>query len=181
MQSGMISAGKILRDKSAGTPIMFYRSHRDLWTISHFNPQAARIPIEHADIGELERDLQYARSQKSALWLVAAAYDMIAADLARRRWLDLHERPSELLEVKDEKSDFRFTLFDTLSSQRHSVAPSTISLCQGETEILLHLMLALFGCRRACSFAVPLRPDLRIGQAGEDRGQGRALRVHLEP
>jgi hypothetical protein len=91
-----------------GTPIVFHGFHPDLWTISYFNRQAAWIGIDHADIGELERSLEYARSQHTPLWLEAAAYDMIAADPNGRRWLAEHERPRELLEAKDEKHDFRF-------------------------------------------------------------------------
>lgn len=91
-----------------GTPILFYRFHPDLWTISYFNQQAAWIGIDHADIGELEHSLEYARSQRSPLWVEADAYNMIAADPSGRRWLLAHERPRELLEFKDEKHDFRF-------------------------------------------------------------------------
>lgn len=91
-----------------GTPIVFHRFHPDLWTISYFSQQAVWIGLERADAGELERDLNYARSQNKALWLEAAAYDMIAADPNGRRWLALHERPGEQLDVKDEKHDFRF-------------------------------------------------------------------------
>ena len=91
-----------------GTPILYHKFHPDLWTISYFNQQAASIEIDQADIGELERHLEYARTQNTPLWLETTAYDIIAADPSGQKWLAVHERPSELLEGKDEKHDFRF-------------------------------------------------------------------------
>lgn len=92
----------------AGTPILFHRFHPDLWTISYFNQQAAWIGIEQADISQLERHLAAAKAQNTPLWLEETAYEMISANPNAQRWLTAHERPSELIESKDEKHDFRF-------------------------------------------------------------------------
>jgi hypothetical protein len=51
----------------AGSAIVFHRFHPDLWTISYFNPQASWIGLEQADVGQMERDLAYARSQRKPL------------------------------------------------------------------------------------------------------------------
>jgi hypothetical protein len=91
-----------------GTPIMFHRFHPDLWTISYFNQQAAWIGIEQPDLNELERNLEYARSERKPLWLEATAYDLIAANPEGRRWLAMHERPGELRKFRDKKHEFRF-------------------------------------------------------------------------
>jgi hypothetical protein len=91
-----------------GTPIVYHQFHPDLWTISYFNQQAAWIGIEQADFDQLERNLEYARSERKPLWLEATAYDLIAASPSGRRWLALHEEPGKLLEFKDEKHEFRF-------------------------------------------------------------------------
>ena len=91
-----------------GTPIVFSTFHPDLWTISYFSNQAAWIGIDHVDVGELERKLDYARSQDTPLWLEASAYQLIAASPDGKQWIARHERPSELLKFKDDKHDFRF-------------------------------------------------------------------------
>ncbi len=91
-----------------GTPIVFHRFHPDLWTISYFSPQAAWIGIEEADLGQLERDLAYARTEKKPLWMEATAYDLVVASPYGQRWLAVHEVPSELLEFRDAKHEFRF-------------------------------------------------------------------------
>ncbi len=91
-----------------GTPILFHRFHPDLWTISYFSPQAAWIGIEEADLGQLERDLAYARTEKKPLWMEATAYDLVVASPYGQRWLAVHEVPSELLEFRDAKHEFRF-------------------------------------------------------------------------
>lgn len=91
-----------------GTPIVFRRFGPDLWTISYFSPGTAWIGLDHADISELDRDLDYAHSQQKPLWLEADAYRTIESNPEGRRWLSAHNRPAELLEFKDQKYDFRF-------------------------------------------------------------------------
>ena len=91
-----------------GTPIVFHRFHPDLWTISYFNQQAAWITLEQVDLGQLERDLDYARREGKPLWLEATAYDLVASDAAGRQWLSAHERPGELVEFRDTKHRFAF-------------------------------------------------------------------------
>lgn len=91
-----------------GTPILYSRFHPDLWTISYFSRQAAWIGIDHVDIADLDRRLEYAQARNVTLWLEENAYDLIAADPDGLRWLSLHEQPSRLLEFKDERHDFRF-------------------------------------------------------------------------
>jgi hypothetical protein len=91
-----------------GTPIVFHVFHPDLWTISYFNPQTSWIGIDRADIDALDRSLEYARRQKSPLWLEEGAYQMFAADPDGERWLTLHERPGERIEFKDERHHFLF-------------------------------------------------------------------------
>jgi hypothetical protein len=91
-----------------GTPIIFHRFHPDLWTISYFNMQASWISMERADIGQLERSLEYARSEKRQLWLEATAYELVMADPMGKRWLTRHQRPGMLLEFRDDKHHFHF-------------------------------------------------------------------------
>lgn len=93
---------------TAGTPIVFHQFHPDLWIISYFNPQASWIGLEQSGMGQLERNLEYARSQMSPLWLEETAYSFVSADASGQRWLAAHERPAELLEFRDRKHDFRF-------------------------------------------------------------------------
>jgi hypothetical protein len=92
----------------SGSAIVFHRFHPDLWTISYFNPQAAWIGLERADLGEMERDLAYARSQEKPLWVEQTAYELVSADSAGRRWLSEHERLDQLVRFKDEKHEFIF-------------------------------------------------------------------------
>jgi len=92
----------------AGAPIVFHRFHPDLWTISYFNPQAVWMGLDRWDLGELDRDLEYARKQNSPLWLEASAYELISADAEGRRWLAVHEKPGELILYRDPKHEFRF-------------------------------------------------------------------------
>lgn len=92
----------------AGSAIVFHRFHPDLWTISYFNSQAAWMGLERADMGELERDLAYARGQNEPLWLEQTAYDLLDGTPDGRTWLREHERPAELLRFKDEKHEFVF-------------------------------------------------------------------------
>ena len=102
----------VQRDKwPAGSPIVFYKFHPDLWTISYFNMQAAWISLERADTAELDRHLAYAHSENKPLWLEATAYELVAAVPAGRQWLAAHERPGELLEFRDEKHHFQFRCF----------------------------------------------------------------------
>lgn len=91
-----------------GSAIVFHRFHPDLWTISYFNQQAAWMGLERADMGELERDLAYARSQERPMWLEQTAYDLLDGTPEGRRWLAQHERPSELVRFQDEKHEFVF-------------------------------------------------------------------------
>jgi hypothetical protein len=91
-----------------GTPIVFCGFYPDLWIISYFNQQASWAGIDHADIAAVERELAYARTQNTPLWLEEAAYRALAADPDGRKWLAGHERPGELMESRDEKHDFRF-------------------------------------------------------------------------
>lgn len=91
-----------------GSAIVFHRFHPDLWTISYFNPQVAWIGLDRADLDQLERNLEYARTGNKPLWLEETAYELIAADANGRQWLSVHERPGELLQFKDEKHQFRF-------------------------------------------------------------------------
>ena len=90
------------------TPIVFHKFHPDLWTISYFNMQAAWISTDHADLGLLDRHLEYARTAKKQMWLEATAYELLAADPQGQRWLADHERPGEVLEFRDEKHHFHF-------------------------------------------------------------------------
>jgi hypothetical protein len=91
-----------------GSAIVFHRFHPDLWTISYFNPQASWFGLDRADLGEMERDLAYARSQKKPLWVEETAYDLVDGIPQGREWLMEHEHRDELLRFKDEKHEFVF-------------------------------------------------------------------------
>jgi hypothetical protein len=91
-----------------GSAIVFHRFHPDLWTISYFNQQAAWFGLERDDLGEMDRDLAYARSQNQPLWVEQTAYDLVEETPAGRKWLAEHEHPEELLRFKDEKHEFVF-------------------------------------------------------------------------
>jgi len=92
----------------SGSAIVFHRFHPDLWTISYFNPQAAWMGLERADLSDMERDLAYARSQNKPLWVEQTAYEFVAGTAEGRKWLMEHERVDELLRFKDEKHEFVF-------------------------------------------------------------------------
>jgi hypothetical protein len=91
-----------------GSAIVFHRFHPDLWTISYFNQQAAWFGLDQADLGDMERDLAYARSQNKPLWVEETAYELVAGTSEGRKWLMEHERVDELLRFKDEKHEFVF-------------------------------------------------------------------------
>jgi hypothetical protein len=91
-----------------GSAIVFHRFHPDLWTISYFNPQAAWMGLERADLGEMERDLAYARSQSKPLWVEETAYELVAGTTQGRKWLMDHERRDELVRFQDAKHEFVF-------------------------------------------------------------------------
>jgi hypothetical protein len=92
----------------AGSAIVFHRFHPDLWTISYFNQQASWMGLERADLGEMERDLAYARSQGKPLWVEETAYELVDGTPQGRKWLMEHERVDELMRFKDEKHEFVF-------------------------------------------------------------------------
>jgi hypothetical protein len=92
----------------AGSAIVFHIFHPDLWTISYFNQQAAWMGLERADVGDMEKDLAYAKSQGKPLWVEQTAYDLLDGTPDGRIWLMEHERPDELLRFKDEKHEFVF-------------------------------------------------------------------------
>jgi hypothetical protein len=91
-----------------GTPIIFHRFHTDLWTISYFDSQAAWIGLDRPDVIELDHYLDYAHRVGTPLWLEADAYNMFESTPEGRAWLTQHNRPSEIVEYKDPKHDFRF-------------------------------------------------------------------------
>lgn len=92
----------------AGSAIVFHIFHPDLWTISYFNQQAAWMGLERADLGDMDKDLAYAKSQSKPLWVEQTAYDLLEGTPEGRTWLMQHERPDELLRFKDEKHEFVF-------------------------------------------------------------------------
>ncbi len=91
-----------------GSAIVFHRFHPDLWTISYFNPQASWIGLDRADLGDMERDLAYARSQNKPLWVEQTAYELLAGTPDGSKWLREHEHPDELVRFQDEKHEFVF-------------------------------------------------------------------------
>ncbi len=91
-----------------GSAIVFHTFHPDLWTISYFNQQAAWMSLERADVIQMERDLDYAHSQKQPLWVEQTAYELVDATPQGRQWLMEHERPGELVRFRDEKHEFVF-------------------------------------------------------------------------
>ncbi|HTR38237.1 MAG TPA: hypothetical protein VMH80_20150 [Bryobacteraceae bacterium] len=91
-----------------GSAIVFHTFHPDLWTISYFNQQAAWMSLERPDLGQMQRDLDYAHSQKQPLWVEQTAYELVDATPQGRQWLMEHERPGELVRFRDEKHEFVF-------------------------------------------------------------------------
>ncbi len=91
-----------------GTPIVYHRFHPDLWTISYFNQQAAWIALDSADLGQLERNLNYAKKENKALWLEETAYQLVASDPQGLLWIAAHELPNKLIDFRDAKHEFRF-------------------------------------------------------------------------
>lgn len=92
----------------SGSAIVFHRFHPDLWTISYFNPQAAWIGLDRADLNDMDRDLAYARGNQKPLWVEQTAYELLDGSAEGRQWLVEHERPAELVRFQDEKHEFVF-------------------------------------------------------------------------
>ncbi|HUA19608.1 MAG TPA: hypothetical protein VMB25_12750 [Bryobacteraceae bacterium] len=91
-----------------GSAIVFHTFHPDLWTISYFNQQAAWMTLERADVTQMDRDLDYAHSQKQPLWVEQNAYQLLDGTPQGREWLMEHERPRELVRFQDERHAFMF-------------------------------------------------------------------------
>lgn len=92
----------------SGSAIVFHRFHPDLWTISYFNPQASWIGLDRADLNDMNRDLEYARSHNKPLWVEQTAYELLDGSAEGRQWIAEHERPTELVRFKDERHEFVF-------------------------------------------------------------------------
>lgn len=92
----------------SGSAIVFHRFHPDLWTISYFNPQAAWIGLDRADLNDIDRDLAYARGHDKPLWVEETAYELLNGSADGRQWLAEHERPAELVRFKDQRHEFVF-------------------------------------------------------------------------
>ena len=91
---------------STGTPVVYRTFHPDLWTISYFNQQAVWLGMQRVDLPQLDRYL--ASAHGGPLWLEANAYDAVASNNNGRLWLETHDRPTELVDFKDAKHEFRF-------------------------------------------------------------------------